>query len=139
MAKDFYDVLGVPRGAPDKDIRSAYRKLARKYHPDVTPNDKAAEARFKEVTAAYEVLSDADKRKKYDRYGERWEHADQIEEMQKRQSAGGWGRGLGGGGAGAGRGGGGGATGLTQPLTAATATRVSRIPTRRFRVWLPQR
>jgi len=92
MAKDFYDVLGVPRGAPDKDIRSAYRKLARKYHPDVTPNDKAAEARFKEVTAAYEVLSDADKRKKYDRYGERWEHADQIEEMQKRQSAGGWAR-----------------------------------------------
>ncbi len=92
MAKDFYDVLGVPRGAPDKDIRSAYRKLARKYHPDVNPNDKAAEARFKEVTAAYEVLSDADKRKKYDKYGERWEYADQIEEMQKRPSPGGWAR-----------------------------------------------
>ena len=79
MAKDFYDVLGVPRGAPDKDIRSAYRKLARKYHPDVTPNDKSAEARFKEVTAAFEVLSDPEKRKKYDKYGDRWEYADQIE------------------------------------------------------------
>ena len=92
MARDFYDVLGVPRGAPDKDIRSAYRKLARKYHPDVTPNAKSAEARFKEVTAAFEVLSDPEKRKKYDKYGDRWEYADQIEEMQKRQSPSGWAR-----------------------------------------------
>lgn len=92
MAKDFYEVLGVQRGAPDKEIRSAYRKLARRYHPDVTPNDRAAEARFKEVTAAYEVLSDAEKRKKYDKYGDKWEYADQIEDAQKRQSAAGWAR-----------------------------------------------
>ncbi len=92
MARNFYDVLGVKREAPDKEIRSAYRKLARKYHPDVTPNDKAAEARFKEATAAYEVLSDPDKRKKYDRFGDRWEYADQIEEAQTRQSAAGWAR-----------------------------------------------
>jgi DnaJ-class molecular chaperone len=92
MARDFYDILGVKRDAPDKEIRSAYRKLARKYHPDVTPNDKAAEARFKEATAAFEVLSDAEKRKKYDRYGDRWEYADQIEEAHKQQSAGGWAR-----------------------------------------------
>lgn len=92
MAKNFYDVIGVPRGASDKEIRSAYRKLARKHHPDVNPNDRAAEARFKEINAAYEVLSDTDKRKKYDRYGDRWEMADQIEEAQKRQSAAGWAR-----------------------------------------------
>ncbi|MCC7364981.1 MAG: DnaJ domain-containing protein [Dehalococcoidia bacterium] len=90
MPKNLYDVLGVPRTAADKEIRSAYRKLARKYHPDVTPNDRAAEARFKEITAAFEVLSDDDKRKKYDKYGDRWEQADQIEEMQRR--GGGFGR-----------------------------------------------
>src|SRR5258708_35824601 len=92
MAKDFYEVLGVQRGAPDKDIRSAYRKLARKYHPDVTPNDRAAEARFKEATAAYEVLSDTEKRRKHDKYGEKREYADQIEAAQKRQAAAGWAR-----------------------------------------------
>lgn len=92
MAKNFYDVLGIPRGASEKEVRSAYRKLARKHHPDVNPNDRAAEARFKEINAAHEVLSDADKRKKYDRYGDRWEMADQIEEAQKRQSAAGWAR-----------------------------------------------
>jgi DnaJ-class molecular chaperone len=94
MAKNFYDALGVNRGASEKEIRSAYRKLARKHHPDVNPNDRAAEARFKEVNAAYEVLSDADKRKKYDKYGDRWEMADQIEEQQRQQAA--WGRGGGG-------------------------------------------
>ena len=92
MARNFYDILGVPKGAPDKEIRSAYRRLARKHHPDVNPNDRNAGARFKEINAAYEVLSDADKRKKYDRYGDRWEYADQIEEAQKRQSAGSWAR-----------------------------------------------
>ena len=83
MARNFYEVLGVSSTAADKEIRSAYRKLARKYHPDVTPNDRAAEARFKEVTAAYEVLSDPDKRRKYDKYGDRWEYADQIEDQRR--------------------------------------------------------
>jgi len=79
MAKDFYATLGVSRGATDKEIRSAYRRLARKHHPDVNPNDKASEALFKEINAAYDVLSDAEKRKKYDRYGENWEHAEEFE------------------------------------------------------------
>ena len=92
MAKNFYETLGVTRTAGDKEIRSAYRKLARKHHPDVNPNDRAAEARFKEINSAFEVISDPDKRKKYDKYGDRWEHADQIEEAQKRQSAAGWAR-----------------------------------------------
>jgi DnaJ-class molecular chaperone len=92
VAKNLYEVLGVKRDASDKEIRSAYRKLARKYHPDVAPNDKSAETRFKEVNAAFEVLSDAENRRKYDKYGDRWEYADQIEEAQKRQSAAGWAR-----------------------------------------------
>ncbi len=92
MAKNLYDILGVKKDATDKEVRGAYRKLARKYHPDVAPNDKTAESRFKEMNNAFEVLSDSDKRKKYDRYGERWEHADQIEESQRRQSAGSWAR-----------------------------------------------
>jgi DnaJ-class molecular chaperone len=88
MARDFYEALGVARSAEEKDIRSAYRKLARKFHPDVNPNDKAAEARFKEVNNAYEVLSDPAKRKKYDKYGERWEMADQYEEANRRGGGG---------------------------------------------------
>ncbi|MGB2695326.1 MAG: J domain-containing protein [Dehalococcoidia bacterium] len=83
-SKDLYAVLGMPKGASEKDIKQAYRRLARQYHPDVNPGDKAAESHFKEVNAAYEVLSDADKRTKYDKYGDQWEHADQIEEMQRR-------------------------------------------------------
>lgn len=75
MAKDLYAVLGVSRSADEKEIKSAYRKLARKFHPDVNPNDPSAEAKFKEIGAAYEVLSDPDKRKLYDQYGEHWEAA----------------------------------------------------------------
>lgn len=70
MSESLYDILGVARSAPDDEIRSAYRKLARKYHPDVNPGDTAAEDRFKKVSAAYEVLSDSDKRKAYDEFGE---------------------------------------------------------------------
>jgi DnaJ-class molecular chaperone len=92
MAKSFYETLGVPRTATEKDIRNAYRKLARQHHPDVNPGDKAAEARFKEINAANDVLSDADKRKKYDKYGDRWEQAEQYEEMERRQSPGNWAR-----------------------------------------------
>ncbi len=82
-SRDFYSVLGVAKGSSQKEIRQAYRKLARQYHPDVNPGDKASEEKFKEVNAAYEVLSDPDRRKKYDRYGDQWQHADQIEQMQR--------------------------------------------------------
>ena len=85
MAQDYYSVLGVKRDAPEKEIRTAYRKLARKHHPDVNPGDKASEAKFKEINNAYEVLKDPEKRKKYDKYGDRWEMADQIEEMQRQR------------------------------------------------------
>ena len=70
--KDYYSVLGVSKSATDKEIKSAFQKLARKYHPDVNPGDQSAENRFKEVSEAYDVLSDADKRKKYDQYGDQW-------------------------------------------------------------------
>jgi molecular chaperone DnaJ len=76
--KDYYQVLGVNRSASEKEIKQAYRRLARKHHPDLNPNDKAAEARFKEINSAYQVLSDSEKRKKYDQYGDQWEHADQF-------------------------------------------------------------
>src|SRR5512146_235285 len=68
-ARDYYEVLGVKRNASEGEIKKAYRRLARKFHPDVNPGDKRAVERFKEVQEAYEVLSDADKRKTYDRYG----------------------------------------------------------------------
>ncbi len=83
MATDYYGVLGVGRGASKKEIRSAYRRLARKFHPDVNPNDDAAEARFKEINAANEVLSDVENRKKYDDHGDNWQHADEIERAQR--------------------------------------------------------
>jgi chaperone protein DnaJ len=70
--KDYYKILGVPKTATEKEIKAAYRKLARQYHPDVNPGDKSAEEKFKDVGEAYEVLSDADKRAKYDQYGDQW-------------------------------------------------------------------
>lgn len=97
--KDYYSILGVPKGSPEKDIKAAYRKLARKYHPDVNPGDKSAEARFKEVNEAYEVLSDPDKRKKYDQYGSDFENAEAFARAreQARQQYSGYGRTAGGG------------------------------------------
>jgi DnaJ-class molecular chaperone len=80
MAENYYDVLGIKRDASEKDIRQAYRRLARKHHPDVNPGDKAAEASFKEINEAHEVLADAEKRQKYDRFGENWRHADQVDQ-----------------------------------------------------------
>lgn len=78
---DYYDILGVTRSADEKEIRQAYRRLARQHHPDVNPGDDDAAERFKTINAAYEVLSDADKREKYDRYGDRWEHAEHFEQQ----------------------------------------------------------
>jgi DnaJ-class molecular chaperone len=76
--RDYYDVLGVPRSASEKEIRQSYRKLARQYHPDLNPNDKQAEAKFKEIGQAYEVLSDGEKRKLYDRWGPDFEKYEQA-------------------------------------------------------------
>jgi molecular chaperone DnaJ len=84
--KDYYNILGVNKQASEKDIKQAYRRLARQYHPDVNPGDKAAETRFKEINAAYEVLADSEKRKKYDKYGDKWQYADQIEQAEREQA-----------------------------------------------------
>lgn len=79
---DYYKVLGIDKNASDEDIKKAYRKLARKLHPDLNPNDKAAHQKFQQVNEANEVLSDPEKRKKYDTYGKDWQHADQFEQQK---------------------------------------------------------
>ncbi|UBM58570.1 J domain-containing protein [Marinilongibacter aquaticus] len=83
---DYYKILGVPKTATEADIKKAYRKLARKYHPDLNPGNKEAEKKFKEVNEANEVLSNADNRKKYDQYGKDWKHAEEFEKARKQQS-----------------------------------------------------
>ena len=75
----YYETLGVSKKANESEVRQAFRREARKYHPDLNPGDEEAEAKFKLINEAYEVLSDSDKRKKYDRYGDQWKHADQFE------------------------------------------------------------
>jgi curved DNA-binding protein len=79
--KDYYATLGVPKTATDKEIKQAFRKLARKHHPDVNPNDKAAEAKFKEINEANEVLGDPEKRKKYDELGANWRQYEQAQQQ----------------------------------------------------------
>ena len=85
MATDFYRTLGVNRSASAKEISTAYRRLARQYHPDVSGGDPASEARFKEINAAHDVLGDEQKRAAYDKWGDQWEHAEQLEEMQRQR------------------------------------------------------
>ncbi len=82
---DYYKVLGIDKNDSEDDIKKAYRKLARKHHPDLNPNDKEAHKKFQEINEANEVLSDPEKRKKYDAYGENWQHAEQFEQARQQQ------------------------------------------------------
>ncbi|MCF6181854.1 J domain-containing protein [Lutibacter sp.] len=82
---DYYKILGIPKTATEKDIKKAYRKLARKLHPDLNPEDKEAERKFKQINEANEVLSNPENRKKYDKYGKNWEHAEAYEKAEQQQ------------------------------------------------------
>jgi curved DNA-binding protein len=82
---DYYKLLGIEKTATAKDIKNAFRKLARKYHPDLNPNDKDAKRKFQQINEANEVLSDPEKRKKYDQYGKDWQHSDQFEKQRQYQ------------------------------------------------------
>ncbi len=82
---DYYQILGIDRNASQDSIKKAYRKLARKYHPDLNPNDKEAAEKFKQINEANEVLSDEEKRKKYDKYGENWRHGEEYEKARQAQ------------------------------------------------------
>jgi curved DNA-binding protein len=84
---DYYKILGVDKMASPEDIKKAYRKLARRYHPDLNPNDKDAVKKFQQINEAHEVLSDAEKRKKYDQYGADWKNAEQFEQARKQRKA----------------------------------------------------
>lgn len=86
--KDYYAILGVPKTATEKEIKQAYRKLARKLHPDVNPGDKVSEARFKDINEAYEVLGDTAKRAKYDELGANWRHYEQAQQAYARGAEG---------------------------------------------------
>ncbi|UCD60203.1 MAG: J domain-containing protein [Flavobacteriaceae bacterium] len=82
---DYYKVLGINKKATDDEIKKAYRKMARKYHPDLNPNDKEAERKFKEINEANEVLSNPENRKKYDKYGKDWQHAEEFEKARQQR------------------------------------------------------
>ena len=82
---DYYKILGIDKNASAEDIKKAYRKLARKYHPDVNPGDKEAERKFKEINEANEVLSHPENREKYDKYGEHWKHGEEYEKARQQQ------------------------------------------------------
>jgi curved DNA-binding protein len=84
---DYYKVLEVDKNASESEIKKAYRKLARKYHPDLNPNDQAAKTKFQQINEAHEVLSDPEKRKKYDQYGKDWKHAEQFEQARSQQQS----------------------------------------------------
>lgn len=84
---DYYKILGIAKTATNKDIKKAYRKLARKYHPDLNPDNKEAEKKFKEINEANEVLSNAENRKKYDKYGKDWKHGEEYEKAQQQQQS----------------------------------------------------
>ena len=83
---DYYKILGVNKSASAEEIRKAYRKLARKYHPDLNPNDEKAKQKFQEINEANEVLKDPEKREKYDKYGENWKQSEAYEQAQRRSS-----------------------------------------------------
>jgi curved DNA-binding protein len=85
MYIDYYKILGVDKKATQEEIKKAYRRLARKHHPDLNPNDKNAKSNFQQINEANEVLSDPEKRKKYDQYGKDWQHAEQFEHEQQNQ------------------------------------------------------
>jgi curved DNA-binding protein len=84
---DYYKILGVEKGATEEEIKKAYRKLARKHHPDLNPNDPQAEQRFKEINEANEVLGNPENRKKYDQYGKEWKHAEAFEQARQQQQS----------------------------------------------------
>src|SRR5450755_1043965 len=83
---DYYKILGISKTSSEEDIKKAYRKLARKLHPDLNPNDKEANKKFQQINEANEVLSDPEKRKKYDQYGKDWQHADEFEKAAQNRS-----------------------------------------------------
>ena len=82
---DYYKILGVDKSASQEDIKKAYRKLARKHHPDLNPNNKEAHKLFQQINEANEVLSDVENRKKYDKYGKDWKHGEEFEKAQQSQ------------------------------------------------------
>jgi curved DNA-binding protein len=84
---DYYKILGVDKSASEKDIKNAYRKLARKHHPDLNPNDAEANKKFQQLNEANEVLSNAENRKKYDKYGENWQHGEAYDQARQQQQS----------------------------------------------------